>query len=196
MTTLDELRRANLREQRRSADERMAPKESVALSAPIVTDASTVAKPVLVPDVAEKVAANPASPTAPPGVTTTEIVVASPAVLVTGPAEALVPVTEPAAIEAAARPNGAHAANPSHAVPGAVPPAASAVATVTSQTLVDRVHVALARKVIHPTGVKATVDMPPELFWRLKRYCRDHNNVTVRQVFLDLTIAYLDEEGY
>ena len=27
MTTLDELRRANLREQRRSADERLAPKE-------------------------------------------------------------------------------------------------------------------------------------------------------------------------
>ena len=38
--------------------------------------------------------------------------------------------------------------------------------------------------------------MPPDLFWRLKRYCRDHNNVTVRQVFLDLMIAYLDEEGY
>ena len=48
----------------------------------------------------------------------------------------------------------------------------------------------------HPGGVKATVEMPSELSLRAKRYCLDHGNVPVRQVFLELMIAFLEEEGY
>jgi len=38
--------------------------------------------------------------------------------------------------------------------------------------------------------------MSPALFHRAKRYCLDHGNVTLRQLFLDLMIAFLDEEDY
>ncbi|MCW3062656.1 MAG: hypothetical protein JWQ02_4477 [Capsulimonas sp.] len=190
MTTLDELRRANLREQRRSADERLAPKEPAAPTPAIATPAPAA------PAATDAVAAEKAAPvpTAPK---------LEPQPIAAKTQQATAPLTaapmEKATTEAASSPtavNGAHSAsNPSHAVPGAVPPA-DVAAIVQMEGLVERVHLALARKVIHPTGVKATVDMPPDLFWRLKRYCRDHNNVTVRQVFLDLMIAYLDEEGY
>jgi hypothetical protein len=44
--------------------------------------------------------------------------------------------------------------------------------------------------------VKATVDMSPELSLRAKRYCLEHGNVPVRQLFLELMTAFLDEEGY
>ncbi len=59
-----------------------------------------------------------------------------------------------------------------------------------------RVQAMLAHKTLHPNGAKATVDMSPALFHRAKRYCLDHGNVTLRQLFLDLMTAFLDEEGY
>lgn len=59
-----------------------------------------------------------------------------------------------------------------------------------------RIRQALSHKMLHPTGSKATVDMSPALFHRAKRYCMEHGNVTLRQVFLDLLTAYLEEEGY
>ena len=65
-----------------------------------------------------------------------------------------------------------------------------------SAALIARVHEALAHKTLHPNGAKATVDMSPALFHRAKRYCLDHGNVTLRQLFLDLMTAFLDEEGY
>ncbi len=65
-----------------------------------------------------------------------------------------------------------------------------------SAALIARVHESLAHKTMYPTGAKATVDMSPALFHRAKRYCLDHGNVTLRQLFLDLMTAFLDEEGY
>lgn len=65
-----------------------------------------------------------------------------------------------------------------------------------SAVLIARVHSLLAHKTLHPNGAKATVDMSPALFHRSKRYCLDHGNVTLRQLFLDLMTAFLDEEGY
>ena len=65
-----------------------------------------------------------------------------------------------------------------------------------SSALIARVHSMLAHKTLHPNGAKATVDMSPALFHRSKRYCLDHGNVTLRQLFLDLMTAFLDEEGY
>jgi len=62
--------------------------------------------------------------------------------------------------------------------------------------MLARVREMLTHKVLHPTGAKATVDMSPKLFHRAKRYCLDHGNVTLRQLFLDLMTAFLDEEGY
>ena len=54
----------------------------------------------------------------------------------------------------------------------------------------------LAQKVVHPGGVKATVDMSRELSLRAKRYCLEHGNIPVRQLFLELMTAFLVEEGY
>ena len=65
-----------------------------------------------------------------------------------------------------------------------------------TEILLARVREALAQKTIHPTGAKATIDMSPALFHRAKRYCLDHNNITLRQLALDLLSAFLDEEGY
>ncbi len=65
-----------------------------------------------------------------------------------------------------------------------------------SEALIAHVHQLLSTKKQHPTGAKATVDMSPALFHRAKRYCLDHGNVTLRQLFLDLMTAFLDEEGY
>lgn len=45
-------------------------------------------------------------------------------------------------------------------------------------------------------GVKATVDMSPELSTRAKRYSLDHANVPVRRVLIELLDAFLSEEGY
>ncbi len=65
-----------------------------------------------------------------------------------------------------------------------------------SAALIARVQAMLVQKTLHPNGAKATVDMSPALFHRAKRYCLDHGNVTLRQLFLDLMTAFLDEEGY
>ena len=65
-----------------------------------------------------------------------------------------------------------------------------------SAALIARVQAMLTQKTLHPNGAKATVDMSPALFHRAKRYCLDHGNVTLRQLFLDLMTAFLDEEGY
>jgi len=77
--------------------------------------------------------------------------------------------------------------------PAALPPDPEAEK---SAALIARVHESLAHTMMHPTGAKATVDMSPALFHRAKRYCLDHGNVTLRQLFLDLMTAFLDEEGY
>ena len=76
------------------------------------------------------------------------------------------------------------------------PPSEAEVEAERNAALIARVRASLAHKVLHPTGAKATVDMSPALFHRSKRYCLDHGNVTLRQLFLDLMTAFLDEEGY
>ncbi len=60
----------------------------------------------------------------------------------------------------------------------------------------ERVQSALSTKTQHPSGAKVTVDMSTALFHRTKRYCLDHGNVTLRQLFLDLMTEFLNEEGY
>ena len=76
------------------------------------------------------------------------------------------------------------------------PPSEAEVEAERNAALIARVRASLSHKVLHPTGAKATVDMSPALFHRSKRYCLDHGNVTLRQLFLDLMTAFLDEEGY
>ncbi len=76
------------------------------------------------------------------------------------------------------------------------PPPAADPEAEKSAVLIARVHAALEHKTQHPSGAKATVDMSPALFHRAKRYCLDHGNVTLRQLFLDLMTAFLEEEGY
>ncbi len=116
---------------------------------------------------------------------------------------AVPPAPEPAASVPAAPPAAPMSA-PAPAVPdSAMPPLRLTVAAAapTEEMLRDtvylaRVREALSRKVIHPTGAKATVDMEPALFHRAKRYCNEHGNISLRQVFLELLTVYLEEEGY
>ena len=136
MTTLAELRLANLREQKKSAD-----------AAPPEPDRVPAAVP-------EAAAAVPLAPPAPPEPIREDDLVLSQ--FMTAP--------DPEAERSAA--------------------------------LIARVQTMLAHKTLHPNGAKATVDMSPALFHRAKRYCLDHGNVTLRQLFLDLMTAFLDEEGY
>lgn len=139
MTTLAELRQANLKEQN-------------------------------APD------AKPVPPASPP-----EIAASAPA-----PApEASAPAAAPAPLDPAAP-----------ALRLSVAPAAPTEEMLHGAAYLARVREALSRKVIHPTGSKATVDMEPALFHRAKRYCNDHGNISLRQVFLELLTVYLDEEGY
>ncbi len=77
-----------------------------------------------------------------------------------------------------------------------VVPAAPTEEMLRDTAYLARVREALSRKVIHPTGAKATVDMEPALFHRAKRYCNEHGNISLRQVFLELLTVYLEEEGY
>ena len=77
-----------------------------------------------------------------------------------------------------------------------VAPAAPTEEMLRDTAYLARVREALSRKVIHPTGAKATVDMEPALFHRAKRYCNEHGNISLRQVFLELLTVYLEEEGY
>ncbi len=145
MTTLAELRLANLREQKKSAQE--------------PTEAAPDLAPVIVPE--------PETPPAPP-------IAALPVPTVRGDDLVL-----------------------AQYIPDAEPPAElTDPEAEKSAALIARVHDCLTRKVLHPTGAKATVDMSPALFHRAKRYCLDHGNVTLRQLFLDLMTEFLDEEGY
>ncbi len=148
MTTLAELRLANLREQKKSAD-------------------APVPEPVPTPPAAQsslpEVPAASAPVSVPPAEREEDLVLSQ---FITDDAAAL---TEP---------------------PTADPDAEKSAA------LIARVQAALAHKTLHPNGAKATVDMSPALFHRAKRYCLDHGNVTLRQLFLDLMTAFLDEEGY
>lgn len=149
MTTLAELRLANLREQKKSAEP--APEPVPAEAAAETSAVSEVmAAPVPLPREDDLVLSQ----------------------FITDPA-----LSEPAS-------------EPFAAAPVADPEAERSAA------LIARVQAMLAQKALHPNGAKATVDMSPALFHRAKRYCLDHGNVTLRQLFLDLMTAFLDEEGY
>lgn len=110
---------------------------------------------------------------------------------------------EPLPNAAAASSNGHQAARPVEppvpelVVMAVLPPEAALLPEpVQTEILLARMREALSQKTIHPTGAKATVDMSPALFHRAKRYCLDHNNITLRQLVLDLLTTFLDEEGY
>jgi len=149
MTTLAELRLANLREQKKSAEPATDP-------AP--------------PEATAEVSAVPEAITASLPLPREDDLVLSQFI-----SEAA--ISEPAS-------------EPALAAPAADPEAERSAA------LMARVQALLAHKTLHPNGAKATVDMSPALFHRAKRYCLDHGNVTLRQLFLDLMTAFLDEEGY
>ena len=140
MTTLAELRLANLREQKKSADAVLEPASTLEVPA----------APVAMPE--------------PPPAEREEDLVLSQFIPEEPPVVAAEPAADPDAEKSAA--------------------------------LIARVQTMLAHKTLHPNGAKATVDMSPALFHRAKRYCLDHGNVTLRQLFLDLMTAFLDEEGY
>lgn len=161
MTTLAELRLANLREQKKSAADPAAPQET-----------------------APKALAPPAAPEAK-----------------ALPAESI-PTPQPQAAQNDIREDDLVLSQYlTDAAPAFAASASSRQAALESETersaaLIADVHSRLAHKILHPNGAKATVDMSPALFHRAKRYCLDHGNVTLRQLFLDLMTAYLDEEGY
>ncbi len=104
------------------------------------------------------------------------------------PAASLPASNAPAAVAPPAAPAPEPAASPLRL---SVVPAAP-----TEEMLRDTAYLARVREVIHPTGAKATVDMEPALFHRAKRYCNEHGNISLRQVFLELLTVYLEEEGY
>ncbi len=146
MTTLAELRLANLREQKKSAEP--APEPAPPEATAEVVSVPVMAAPVPLPREDDLVLSQFIS----------DPVVSEPA------SEPTLTVPDPEAVRSAA--------------------------------LIARVQAMLAQKALHPNGAKATVDMSPALFHRAKRYCLDHGNVTLRQLFLDLMTAFLDEEGY
>ena len=191
MTTLDELRRANLQEQRRKAE--------AAAAQPVVEAQAPAPQPKVPVEAKSQPVEAPKRETRP------------------APAEPVsvqaveTPVQVAEKVDAPLEASVAHLNGNGHAPaePEVVETMAPVVDDVPvtdgpvvdeadrkARAIMDRFYRGLAHKVVHPTGVKTTVDMPPDLFWRVKRYCHDHNNVTVRQLFLDLVIAVLEEEGY
>lgn len=58
------------------------------------------------------------------------------------------------------------------------------------------VREALLARRNHPGGIKASVDMSPELSLRVKRFCLDNGSISSRLLFLELVTAFLDQEGY
>ena len=60
----------------------------------------------------------------------------------------------------------------------------------------EAVDAALASREPLVGGVKATVDMSPELSTRSKRYLADHRGQNTRQVLIALFDAYLSAKGY
>ena len=151
MTTLAELRLANLREQKKSAA------EPAVLSDPAPAEPAADAAAV---SAAPEAASAPAPPALAPAGREEDLVLSQ---FLSAPDPAAAPL-DPEAERSAA--------------------------------LMTRIQTLLAVKTLHPNGAKATVDMSPALFHRAKRYCLDHGNVTLRQLFLDLMTAFLDEEGY
>lgn len=158
MTTLAELRLANLREQKKSAE----------------------------PAVPEPAAAEPAAEAAPaPDVVAAPVSEAAPAPASAPPA----PVArEDDLVLSQYLSESADPLPPIEDIPD---PDAERTAA-----FFERVQAALATKTHHPSGAKVTVDMSTALFHRTKRYCLDHGNVTLRQLFLDLMTEFLNEEGY
>ena len=154
MTTLAELRLANLREQKKAA----AAPDLVSPEAPAEANPVPVmAAPVLLPREDDLVLSQFIS----------------------------VPVVSDSVVS-----------DPVVSEPDLEPAAAADPEAERSAALIARVQALLTQKTLHPNGAKATVDMSPALFHRAKRYCLDHGNVTLRQLFLDLMTAFLDEEGY
>jgi hypothetical protein len=60
----------------------------------------------------------------------------------------------------------------------------------------ERIRDRIVRKRIHGGGVKASVDLDPDLSLRAKRYCLEHGNMPLRVLFIELLSAFLEEEGY
>ena len=71
-----------------------------------------------------------------------------------------------------------------------------ALTEVTADSLTARVKEALELKRNHQGGVKATVEMSPELSKRAKTYCLEHDLSSVRVLCLELLEAFLAEEGF
>ena len=65
-----------------------------------------------------------------------------------------------------------------------------------TDSLTARVREALEQKRNHQGGVKATVEMSPELSKRAKTYCLEHDLSSVRVLCLELLEAFLAEEGF
>jgi hypothetical protein len=73
----------------------------------------------------------------------------------------------------------------------------AAAGSVSGQAyFLDVVDAALASREPLMGGVKATVDMSPELSSRAKRYLADHRGQNTRQVIIALFDAFLTEKGY
>lgn len=74
----------------------------------------------------------------------------------------------------------------------------SAISSITSSDsrLLQTIRDNLAARRNHPGGVKASVDMSPELSTRIKRYLLDNGNPAARILMLELVEAFLTEEGY
>lgn len=60
----------------------------------------------------------------------------------------------------------------------------------------EAVLTALETKRQYQGGVKATLDLSPELSTRFKRFALDHGNVTLRATLTELLEAFLEGEGY
>lgn len=71
-----------------------------------------------------------------------------------------------------------------------------ALTEVITDSLTARVKEALELKRNHQGGVKATVEMSPELSKRAKTYCLEHDHSSVRVLCLELLEAFLAEEGF
>ncbi len=67
---------------------------------------------------------------------------------------------------------------------------------VSAGVFLERVREALERKRNHTGGVKATVDLSPELSKRAKKYCLESDVSSVRVLFIELLDAFLAEEGF
>lgn len=71
-----------------------------------------------------------------------------------------------------------------------------AVSTASSEDFLTVVDTSLSSREPLLGGVKATVDMSPELSTRAKRYLADHRGQSTRQVMIALFDAFLKAKGY